>query len=106
MSLEGVVHPSHDGDVDKPALLIPSPFNSAEAGTIQNDGTQWIFYYNIQNQLTYTVWSIDRQDRPRSLGRSVGIFQFFGRSVWPTSRRLLDNPTVGIILGKIVVLSL
>lgn len=30
-----------------------------EAGVVQDDGTTWIFYYNISNQLSYTRTSPD-----------------------------------------------
>lgn len=30
-----------------------------EAGVVQDDGTTWIFYYNISNHLSYTTISPD-----------------------------------------------
>ena len=53
-----------------------------------------------KNVLVLAVWSIDRQDRRRPFSRSVGIFQKSSRSVWSTSRRLLDIPTVRLISEK------
>lgn len=43
------VSPSNTEDLKQ-----PSPYNPVQATVTQNDGTRWIFYYNIHNHLHYT----------------------------------------------------